>query len=351
MVLMAVMGVCNVLYWHPVLLTDACAWSQVWLPWDCSQLWQHAQRLCEGWESGKVSSRAANHIDCLPLFSSNIVMLTAFQWDAWAQHAILFLVFQLTCNLCIAISLRSVPLCSLRQSSFPLWHSCHRLVLEGPLFQNYFAKVEVSNFEVASDAFSTFKASQLCCWHLSLTECCLPVCCGSVSPCPYSFACNSRNSPEMLLVAGFTHKAQAYGCWLSEQKLWPGTQMACRNMPAFAVHTRQLFCGYDRPIYSCIWPATTSRQLMYSGVHLMSKTLWIATRWSHSSLFLQFFASYTNLLKSSNYVTRRQSLKVRHSDWTTQWSPENCVHVFCEIGSFKLSSASSASNLSGMHAV
>lgn len=27
--------------------------------------------------------------------------------------------------------------------------------------------------------------------------------------------------------------------------------------------------------------------------------------------FVQFFASYTNLLKSSNYVTRRQSLKVR----------------------------------------
>lgn len=32
-----------------------------------------------------------------------------------------------------------------------------RLVLEGPLFQHYFDKVEVSNFEVASDAFSTFK--------------------------------------------------------------------------------------------------------------------------------------------------------------------------------------------------
>ena len=32
-----------------------------------------------------------------------------------------------------------------------------RLVLEGPLFGHYFDKVEVSNFEVASDAFSTFK--------------------------------------------------------------------------------------------------------------------------------------------------------------------------------------------------
>lgn len=33
------------------------------------------------------------------------------------------------------------------------------MVLEGPLFELYFDKVEVSNFEVASDAFSTFKVS------------------------------------------------------------------------------------------------------------------------------------------------------------------------------------------------
>ena len=33
------------------------------------------------------------------------------------------------------------------------------MVLEGPLFELYFEKVEVSNFEVASDAFSTFKVS------------------------------------------------------------------------------------------------------------------------------------------------------------------------------------------------
>ena len=32
-------------------------------------------------------------------------------------------------------------------------------MLEGPLFQHYFEKVEVSNFEVASDAFSTFKVN------------------------------------------------------------------------------------------------------------------------------------------------------------------------------------------------
>lgn len=36
-------------------------------------------------------------------------------------------------------------------------HQHCRLVLQGPLFQRYFEKVEVSNFEVASDAFSTFK--------------------------------------------------------------------------------------------------------------------------------------------------------------------------------------------------
>ena len=35
-----------------------------------------------------------------------------------------------------------------------LWR---RMVLEGPLFGEYFRKVEVSNFEVASDAFQTFK--------------------------------------------------------------------------------------------------------------------------------------------------------------------------------------------------
>ena len=34
-----------------------------------------------------------------------------------------------------------------------------RIVLEGPLFEQYFEKVEVTNFEVASDAFSTFKVS------------------------------------------------------------------------------------------------------------------------------------------------------------------------------------------------
>lgn len=38
-----------------------------------------------------------------------------------------------------------------------LLHALCRLVLQGPLFQQYFEKVEVSNFEVASDAFSTFK--------------------------------------------------------------------------------------------------------------------------------------------------------------------------------------------------
>ncbi len=38
-----------------------------------------------------------------------------------------------------------------------------RIVLEGPLFEQYFKKVEVSNFEVASDAFTTFKVHIHCC--------------------------------------------------------------------------------------------------------------------------------------------------------------------------------------------
>ena len=32
-----------------------------------------------------------------------------------------------------------------------------RMVLEGPLFAQYFGKVQATNFEVASDAFQTFK--------------------------------------------------------------------------------------------------------------------------------------------------------------------------------------------------
>ena len=32
-----------------------------------------------------------------------------------------------------------------------------RMVLEGPLFGQYFEKVQATNFEVASDAFQTFK--------------------------------------------------------------------------------------------------------------------------------------------------------------------------------------------------
>ena len=34
---------------------------------------------------------------------------------------------------------------------------CCRMVLEGPLFAQYFGKVQATNFEVASDAFQTFK--------------------------------------------------------------------------------------------------------------------------------------------------------------------------------------------------
>ena len=35
------------------------------------------------------------------------------------------------------------------------------MLLEGSLFMSFFEKVEVANFEVASDAFSTFKVSDI----------------------------------------------------------------------------------------------------------------------------------------------------------------------------------------------
>ena len=38
-----------------------------------------------------------------------------------------------------------------------LTHTDCRMLLEGSLFMSFFEKVEVANFEVASDAFSTFK--------------------------------------------------------------------------------------------------------------------------------------------------------------------------------------------------
>lgn len=36
-----------------------------------------------------------------------------------------------------------------------------RIMLNSPIFKGYFQKVEVSNFEVASDAFATFKVGCL----------------------------------------------------------------------------------------------------------------------------------------------------------------------------------------------
>ena len=54
--------------------------------------------------------------------------------------------------------------CPLGSSNQDLIAPCgpvHRLVLEGPLFGHYFEKVEVSNFEVASDAFATFKVGSM----------------------------------------------------------------------------------------------------------------------------------------------------------------------------------------------
>lgn len=50
-------------------------------------------------------------------------------------------------------------MCTLPTNSFVMCLCPCRIVLEGPLFEQYFRKVEVSNFEVASDAFTTFKAS------------------------------------------------------------------------------------------------------------------------------------------------------------------------------------------------
>lgn len=42
-----------------------------------------------------------------------------------------------------------------------LWLRGARIMLNSPIFKGYFQKVEVSNFEVASDAFATFKVGCL----------------------------------------------------------------------------------------------------------------------------------------------------------------------------------------------
>lgn len=49
------------------------------------------------------------------------------------------------------------------QSSSCAFCCLYRLVLEGPRFQDFFDKVEVANFEVASDAFTTFKVREPLC--------------------------------------------------------------------------------------------------------------------------------------------------------------------------------------------
>lgn len=49
------------------------------------------------------------------------------------------------------------------QSSSCAFCCLYRLVLEGPRFQDFFDKVEVANFEVASDAFTTFKVREPSC--------------------------------------------------------------------------------------------------------------------------------------------------------------------------------------------
>ena len=44
-------------------------------------------------------------------------------------------------------------------------------------------------------------------------------------------------------------------------------------------------------------------------------------------LLLQFFAGYTLLLKSDNYVTRRQSLKVSSRAWLRNYHPCGVQHL------------------------
>lgn len=64
---------------------------------------------------------------------------------------VLFTLFRGYDNPAIALNCGSMLRDCIRDESIA------RLVLEGPLFAHYFEKVEVSNFEVASDAFATFK--------------------------------------------------------------------------------------------------------------------------------------------------------------------------------------------------
>lgn len=60
---------------------------------------------------------------------------------------------ELSCTLAPSLFRILLLICSSAHHSYT-WR---RMVLEGPLFKEYFKKVEVSNFEVASDAFQTFK--------------------------------------------------------------------------------------------------------------------------------------------------------------------------------------------------
>lgn len=42
-------------------------------------------------------------------------------------------------------------------------HALRRIVLESPMFMEFFARVQIANFEIASDAFSTFKVRKTPC--------------------------------------------------------------------------------------------------------------------------------------------------------------------------------------------
>ena len=59
-----------------------------------------------------------------------------------------------------SVSYIATELCDLSRTYHVSLVWC-RLVLAGPLFSKYFQKVEVINFEVASDAFSTLKVSRI----------------------------------------------------------------------------------------------------------------------------------------------------------------------------------------------
>lgn len=68
---------------------------------------------------------------------------------------------------CLRSWARRQPLCNPLSRSLQSGRTLHvgsrRKMLESPVFPRFFDKVEVANFEIASDAFSTFKARAVAC--------------------------------------------------------------------------------------------------------------------------------------------------------------------------------------------